>query len=63
MASYRSILQPDARRRQSGFGRIAKVGFDRLAAALALLIRHETTATLWLSISSKLVWMQQTAGS
>jgi len=63
MASYRSILQPAARRRQSGFGRIAKVGFDRLAAALALLIRHETTATLWLSISSKLVWMQQTAGS
>jgi hypothetical protein len=28
-----------------------------------LLIRHETTATLWLSISSKFVWMQQTAGS
>ena len=28
-----------------------------------LLIRHETTATLWLSILSKLVWMQQTAES
>jgi hypothetical protein len=34
-----------------------------LVMVAALLIRHETTATLWLSISSKLVWMQQTAGS
>jgi len=45
LASYRSILQPVARRRQSGFGRIAKVGFDRPAAALALIL----SAPLWLA--------------
>jgi lipopolysaccharide/colanic/teichoic acid biosynthesis glycosyltransferase len=45
LASYRSILQPVARRRQSRFGRIAKAALDRPAAALALIL----SAPLWLA--------------
>jgi lipopolysaccharide/colanic/teichoic acid biosynthesis glycosyltransferase len=45
LANYRSILQPVERRRRSILGRIAKVVFDRLAAALALI----ASAPLWLA--------------
>jgi hypothetical protein len=43
--------------------KVSTMSVQRALKKMNLLIRHETTATLWLSISSKLVWMQQTAGS
>ena len=47
LAGYRSILQPTPRGRQCGIAKALKVGFDRLAAALWLIL----SLPLWLAVA------------